>query len=77
MDDSQVFNHIKGLTEEEERLYSKGSLTDGEVKRLHEMKIELDRCWDLLRQREALRAAGQNPNNAKARPPDIVENYEQ
>lgn len=77
MEDSQVFNHIKTLTDEEERLYSKGDLNDGEVKRLHEMKIELDRCWDLLRQREALRAAGRNPNDAQARPPDIVENYEQ
>ncbi len=77
MEDSQVFKHIKQLTEEEERLYSKGNLTDGEVKRLHQMKVELDQCWDLLRQREGFRRAGRNPDNARVRPPDIVENYDQ
>ncbi len=77
MEDSQVFSHIKKLTEEEERLYSKGNLTDAEVKRLHQMKVELDQCWDLLRQREGLRDAGKNPNDARVRPPGIVENYEQ
>ena len=77
MEDGQVLKHIKSLTEEEERLYSKGNLSDNEVKRLHQMKVELDQCWDLLRQREGLRDAGKDPNSAKVRPPDIVENYEQ
>jgi len=77
MDDGQVLKHIKVLTEEEERLYSKGNLSEKEVQRLHQMKVELDQCWDLLRQREALRDAGKNPNDAKTRGPDIVENYEQ
>jgi hypothetical protein len=77
MDDGQVLNHIKGLTEEEERLYTKENLTDKEVRRLQQMKVELDQCWDLLRQRQALRSAGRNPDEAKVRPPDIVENYEQ
>ena len=77
MEDGQVLTHIKALTEEEERLYAKGNLSDKEVRRLHQMKIELDQCWDLLRQRMALRDAGKNPDNAKLRPPDIVENYEQ
>jgi hypothetical protein len=77
MEDGQVLNHIKQLTEEEERLYSKGDLSDKEVNRLQKMKVELDQCWDLLRQRQGLREAGKNPDNAKVRPPDIVENYEQ
>ncbi len=77
MEDGQVLNHIKELTEEEERLYSKGDLSDKEVHRLQKMKVELDQCWDLLRQRQGLRDAGKNPDNAKVRPPDIVENYEQ
>jgi len=77
MEDGQVLKHIKELTEEEERLYTRGNLSDKDVKRLHKMKIELDQCWDLLRQREGLRDAGKNPDEARVRPPDIVENYEQ
>lgn len=77
MEDNKVLNHIKELVGEEERLYSKSDLTDHEVERLHQMKVELDQCWDFLRQRRALRDAGQNPYDAKVRPADIVENYEQ
>jgi hypothetical protein len=76
MDDGQVLKH-KVLTEEEERLYSKGNLSEKEVKSLHQMNVELDQCWDLLRQRQALRAAGKNAEDAKIRPPGVVENYEQ
>ena len=77
VDDSKVLGHIKDLVEEEEKLYGKGHLTDSEKKHLGRMKVELDQCWDLLRQRRALRDAGKNPDDAKVRPPDIVENYEQ
>ena len=77
MEDKKVFNLIKKLSYEEESLYLKENLNDKELKKLDEMKIELDQCWDLLRQRHALRNAGKNPNEAKVRPPDIVENYEQ
>jgi hypothetical protein len=77
MDDKKVFSHIKKLAEEEERLYSKENLNDQELKELHEMKVELDQCWDFLRQRNALRNAGKNPDVAKIRPPNIVENYKQ
>lgn len=77
MEDKKVFNHIKKLSDEEERLYIKENLNDDELKKLHEMKIELDQCWDLLRQRQALRSADMNPDEAKIRPPNIVENYEQ
>ena len=77
MEDKKVFNHIKKLAEEESRLYSKENLSDKEVKELHEMNVELDQCWDFLRQRQALRNAGENPDKAKVRPPDIVENYKQ
>jgi flagellar biosynthesis/type III secretory pathway chaperone len=75
--DNEVLKHIERLTGEEEHLYSKGELTDEEIKKLHKMKVELDQCWDLLNQRRALREAGKNPDNAKMRPPGIVENYEQ
>ncbi len=77
MEDRQVFNRIKSLTEEQEGLYSKGTLTEADKTRLRKMRVELDQCWDLLRQRNALRSAGKNPDDARLRPPDIVENYEQ
>ena len=77
MEDKKVLNHIKKLADEESRLYSKEKLTNEEVKELHEMKVELDQCWDLLRQRNALRNAGKNPDQASVRPPNVVENYKQ
>ena len=76
-EDQAVLKAIQELAAEEHRLYGHGSLTDTDRARLDKINIELDQCWDLLRQREALRNAGRNPNQAQARPPEIVENYEQ
>jgi hypothetical protein len=77
MEDNQVLTHIKTLSEKEEDLYGKENLTDEDVKQLHKIKVELDQCWDFLRQRRALRDAGKDPDKAAIRPPDIVENYEE
>jgi hypothetical protein len=43
--------------------------------RLEAVEVELDRCWDLLRQRRALRDAGSDPEQAEARDADTVERY--
>lgn len=75
--DQSVLSHINHLVEEEERLYGKNELTDDDRGRLAELKVELDQCWDLLRQRRALREFGENPDKAKVRPAKIVESYEQ
>ena len=75
--DQPVLGHIDGLVKEEERLYAKGELTDDDRDRLGKIKVELDQCWDLLRQRRALREFGRDPGQAKVRPPKVVENYEQ
>ncbi len=75
--DNPVLAHITKLTEKEEHLYGKENLTDADVKELHQIKVELDQYWDLLRQRRALRDARKNPNRAEIRPSDIVENYEE
>ena len=75
--DQSVLKHIKDLAAEEHRLYAQESLADAETARLRKIEVELDQCWDLLRQRQARRAAGQDPNEAHVRPPGIVENYEQ
>jgi hypothetical protein len=77
MKDDDVFRHIEALVTEEERLYGKGNLSDEEVKHLHDIKVELDRYWDFLRQRKALRDAGANPDDAEMRSAKTVENYKQ
>jgi hypothetical protein len=75
--DNSVLSHITKLTEREEHFYGKENLTDADVKELHKIKLELDQYWDLLRQRRALRDAGENPNQAEKRSIDTIENYEE
>jgi hypothetical protein len=75
--DQSVLKHIKGLAAEEHRLFDQESLSKADGARLKKIQVELDQCWDLLRQRQAKRSAGQNPNEAHIRPARIVENYEQ
>ena len=76
-DDQPVLNHIQRLAVEEHRLFAQRVLTKAEIKRLAKIQIELDQCWDLLRQRRALRDVGEDPNEAEIRPPEVVEKYEQ
>jgi hypothetical protein len=77
MNDRNVLSHIEELMAEERRLLEATGLSDEEQNRLNEIGVELDQYWDLLRQRRALRDAGENPDDAQLRPPGIVENYEQ
>jgi hypothetical protein len=76
-DDRSVLNHIDQLVKEEEQLYGQPELKGNDQARLEALKVELDQCWDLLRQRRALREFGEDPDKAKVRPAKIVENYEQ
>jgi Protein of unknown function (DUF2630) len=48
---------------------------EGDRERLRAVEVELDRCWDLLRQRRALRDAGADPDLADARDAETVERY--
>ena len=73
--DQTVLGHINRLVEEEKQLYAQGKMTDGQRARLHAVGVELDRCWDLLRQRRALREFGRDPDTAEVRPERVVENY--
>jgi len=75
--DQSVLNHIDRLVKEEERLYGQGELSEDDRGRLAGLKVELDQCWDLLRQRRALREFGEDPEKAKVRAAKVVENYEQ
>ena len=80
MDDSQIHSSIERLVAEEHELWqAEGAGQAGETERarLGELKVALDQCWDLLRQRQALREAGLDPDSASARPPEIVERYQQ
>jgi uncharacterized protein DUF2630 len=75
--DESVLGRIQGLVHEEQRLYGQNELADHDQVRLEQIKVELDQCWDLLRQRDARREFGQNPDDAKVRPASVVERYEQ
>jgi hypothetical protein len=80
MDDSQVLDRIDELVAEEQGLYereSHGRLEPGDRERLEEIRVGLDRCWDLLRQRRAHREFGLDPDDARPRSSETVEHYEQ
>ena len=77
VEDQPILNHIQRLVAEEHRLHEQGALPKADRKRLVKVQVELDQCWDLLRQRRALRDAGLDPDDAEVRPPQVVENYEQ
>jgi Protein of unknown function (DUF2630) len=73
--DQGVLHRIQSLVDEEHRLLQGGQATGGA--RLDELQVELDQCWDLLRQRRALREFGDDPDQAKVRPAKVVEDYQQ
>jgi hypothetical protein len=81
MDDGDVQNHIEALVAEEHRLYaaaeSRGHETAEDRARLAEIRVQLDRYWDLLRQRRAQREFGLDPGSAEMRSGDVVERYQQ
>jgi hypothetical protein len=66
---------IDALVREEQQLYGHAQLSDHDQVRLENIKVELDRCWDLLRQRDALREFGKDPSGARVRPASVVEKY--
>jgi hypothetical protein len=78
MDDAQIHGTIEELVAEEHDLWEReaaGSASDQDQRRLEDLKVSLDRCWDLLRQRRARREAGLDPEGAQARPEEVVERY--
>jgi hypothetical protein len=78
MDDESVLQHIERLVAREKELeesHEGREATAEDRRRLGEIEIELDRCWDLLRQRRARRAAGLDPDQASERPAEVVEDY--
>lgn len=80
MDDSSIRDRIEGLLADERRLEQEAAgkgPDDERHAKLQELKVELDRCWDLLRQREAREEFKLDPDDASERDADTVEGYEQ
>ena len=78
-EDKKTFSRIEALVAEEKELRARrehGQIDqDEEQQRLRAVETELDQCWDLLRQRRALRDTGRDPNEASVRPGGQVEGY--
>lgn len=77
--DDDLFARIKQLTDEEHELESAhgDELPAAKLDRLEELRVALDQCWDLLRQRRARREYGLDPDEATPRPGEVVERYQQ
>ncbi len=79
MDEHTIHSRISALVDQEHSIRT--ALTQGEISpedehlRLAALEQELDQCWDLLRQRDARRHAGTDPDAATARPAREVEGY--
>jgi hypothetical protein len=78
MADEDVLGSINQLATEEHELFQKearGEASDADRDRLKDLEVRLDQCWDLLHQRRARRAAGQDPDDATVRDSRTVEGY--
>jgi len=82
--DESIAERIERLVSEEHELRDREQVDspnpfalEEDKERLRAVEVELDRCWDLLRQRRALRDAGSTPEQAEVRDADTVEHYQQ
>lgn len=82
MDDESIANRIENLVSEEHKLRQREEADsdrteqlEDDQRRLRDVEVELDRCWDLLRQRRAREEAGRDPDEAQVRDADTVERY--
>jgi Protein of unknown function (DUF2630) len=75
MDDSEIRSRIEALVEEEHRLRDSGEHSAEDRARLRQIEEDRDQLWDLLRQRDAKRQYGQDPDEAHPRPEQQVEGY--
>jgi len=78
VNDDAIHAHIDALVREEHALFERESaMSADERRRLGDINVQLDRLWDLLRQRRAREEFRQNPDTAKERSADTVEHYQQ
>ena len=84
MADETILDRIESLVKEEHALQRReedDAVDDDALaedrRRLESVSVELDQCWDLLRQRRARRSAGEDPDGAQVRDAGTVEGYRQ
>jgi len=77
MNDRGILAHIDELVAEEHALLGKNGLNGQERAPLESLQVQLDQCWDLLRQRRGKRHAGEDPDESQTRDAATVEKYEQ
>lgn len=80
MDDAELVRHIGELVEQEhalERSHVGTVASEEDQEKVRQIEIALDQCWDLLRQRQARRSAGKDPDEAHVRGASTVEGYQQ
>jgi Rad3-related DNA helicase len=80
MEDEQILGQISALVDEEEQLrtrHEESPLSQDERRRVQQIEVALDQCWDLLRQRRARREFGDDPDAAGVRAAETVERYRQ
>jgi hypothetical protein len=80
VEDDRIHGRIEQLVAEEHELWQReadGGASDEDRRRLAELRVSLDQCWDLLRQRRALHEAGLDEDAARVRDPEVVERYQQ
>ena len=79
MSDEEILHRIHELVSEEHKLRDRRTnhevSEDQERQEVKRLEVALDQCWDLLRQRRARKAAGEDPGQAEARPGPEVEGY--
>jgi hypothetical protein len=82
MNDDSIANRIENLVAEEHKLRQQEEVDSDDTeqleddqRRLRDVEVELDRSWDLLRQRRAREEFGQDPDDAQVRDADTVERY--
>jgi hypothetical protein len=82
MSDETIAARIERLVDEEHELRQReqadtasDEALESDRERLQSVEVELDRCWDLLRQRRALHSAGGDPEGAHVRDEGTVEGY--
>ena len=82
MSDESIAGRIERLVSEEHQLRTREEADskdldalEADKERLRAVEVELDRCWDLLRQRRAKRSAGADPDDAHVRDAETVERY--
>lgn len=81
MQDQEVLDHIDQLVKEEHELRARHEATETELspaehRRMEQLQVDLDRYWDLLRQRRSMRETGGDPDDAAMRDEATVEGYE-